>query len=143
MYIIRLRNWVLFNITSPIYGVIYRLFRGWLLKHTKVREVYTPRMWSYRVALSKGFTIYANERTDYEYLQWAFIRISWDAADVYHLYVVPAFKAKLRLKRWVRMHTEQSVALWRMRMHYAYRHSFRSGHGVRSFIDHYTHHPYI
>lgn len=141
--VILLRNWVLFNITSPLYGVLYKRLRYWLHNHHTDYNVELPNHWSHRVTFTKGFTLYRDDRNDHEYIQWLFIRISWDAADVYHLYVVPAFKAMHRLKWWWGGAIGDDIYWVRKRARYAWRHSYGSGHGIGLFIDHYINHPWV
>lgn len=144
MNTIYIRNWVLFNITSPIYSVLSKLMYK-LACHAKVEsvEVQAPRFWASTVRFTRGFTVYVNEGRDHRYIQWMWLRISCDAADVYHMYLTPVHDIKHRLKAWWRRSMGDHVYWVRRRARYAYRHSFRSGHGVGAFIDHYINHPWV
>lgn len=142
MNTIYIRNWVLFNITSPIYSVVYKLMYK-LACYTKVEsvQVHAPRFWASTVRFTRGFTIYINEGRDHRYIQWFFIRCSCDAADVYHLYVVPMVRAHARRVMW-RVLTLNGAWHTPLRIYHAYKHSFRSGRGVQSFRAYYKYHPY-
>lgn len=127
-WLVRLDNWVLFNITSPILKVVYNMMITHIINHLPIMD--TPRVfddtgWAFTTHYPYSLSIYHNLKLDISRMQWWLFIIAWDAADVCHMYMD------------TRPHK-------RGRLYYAYRHSFRSGYGVRAFIAHYTSYtPYI